>query len=72
MRLAPLAIAPHATSPYFASRAKVAHARMYGSLADVQAGKMISVRKVIDNDRLVSRSPNNRQREQHSVIALNC
>ena len=72
MRLAPLAIAPHATSPSFASRAKVAHARTYDTPAHVQAEKMVYVRKVIDNDRQVPRSPNNRQREQHPVIALNC
>jgi len=63
MRLAPLAIAPHATSPYFASRAKVAHARMYHSLTDVQAGKVVPVRKVIDNHHLESRSPNDQRRE---------
>jgi hypothetical protein len=63
MRLAPLAIAAYATSPCFASRAKVAHADEYDSLTDVQAGKMVPVHKVIDDDHLESRSPNNQRRE---------
>jgi hypothetical protein len=63
MRLAPLAIAPYASSPSFASRAKVDHAGKYDSLTDVQAGKMVPVRKVIDNDHLEPRSLNNRRRE---------
>jgi hypothetical protein len=63
MRLAPLAIAPYATSPCFASRAKVADADEYDSLTDVQAVKVAPVHKVIDNDHLESRSLNNQRRE---------
>jgi len=60
---------PHWQSPRtrprlaFASRAKVDHAGKYDSLTDVQAGKMVPVRKVIDNDHLEPRSLNNRRRE---------
>ena len=72
MRLAPLAIAPYATPPSFASRVKVDHAGMYDSPTDVQAEKTVSVRKVIDNDHRESRGPDNQRREQRSVTALNC